>query len=79
MEGEGSSRGLGEGERVELGALIHCLLAGPSKVALIIVVKKLSRCSLLSWSSQTLWPVLRNNNGNQKRTEGQPSRVYIVP
>lgn len=41
--------------------------------------EKPSRRSLLSWSSQTPWPVLRNNNSNQKRTEGWPSRVYIVP
>ncbi|KAK5892774.1 hypothetical protein CesoFtcFv8_013126 [Champsocephalus esox] len=79
MEEEVSSRGLREGERVELGALIHCLLTVPSRTALITVVKKPSRCSLLSWSSQTLWSVLHNNDSNQKRTEGQPSRVYIVP
>lgn len=80
--GGGGSGGLGEGERVEVGAARgpYTLPAdwaeqsgshhhGKSPVGALFSAGAAKHRGLCS----------SNNNSNQKRTEGWPSRVYIVP
>lgn len=50
----------------QLGALIHCLLAGLRRVGFSSSWEKPSRGSRLSWSNQTAWLVHCNNNCKQK-------------
>lgn len=69
-EGGGGSGGLRErgesGGGSSLGALSSTACC-PGWAGWLSSWEKLGGCSPLSWSSQTLWPVHRNNNTNQRK------------